>query len=1306
MRRAKKFLLMLLCAMLALPVFSGASHTAQAAAASFFIPDNAVLADTANRPLANASALTRDNVLISNDGYLNVMGTFQQVSGTSLHVKVDQIAFDGTSWKDQPGKTANSSVPSPAANRFQISNMKLFPGYNRVTITGELGGVSRSDAFYVLYESGPVLVSMQLLVGNTLVDVNQTSRIVTRQGAVVFQGKILNANSVLVNGNRGSVAENGSYFSPGVILKPGLNIVEFVFSNASDELKFTREVYYYDQQQPFTSLKVTQNAQTQDILKDNVVFTGFSLSTDLEVELLVPYQSIPFEDNATVEINSGAPIPITAAHSVVEETVYGTTNQPEFKRVKFKLSGHNLTPDTAIPAQPAPNQSLALKVVYGTGTSASTAAITRTFKVAPGQVLLHNAYMLPGYAPGVTTLDDNIQKQPLNGSQSDKNSFYILVESSTALNDGDFKIDFEPLGTVVPLVPAKGATYTSNGTEKTVFLVSGFPEGTQNVVLKYLNGDSVIRAKVTYVAKMYIQVDNLNDGQVIELDSSIGATSVALKGQFIGFGSNLLEHKMFINNVDQTSELDLALSGDVHRFPSAYPGGAINLDVGAPPKPLHYGENIILFKLKYGTSAGGATREFTKQIKIYIVDKNTPNIKLVRPITPPKIGSVRGPLSSSDSTAYLLPSPEYQPSGSLANTYTTTLKDFDYFLEGNGAEEVTIKKAGEVLFKFIPSGGAAPDSTTVTPGVNVDSVIGVTVNNLPAGTSLDYYGNRSSFRIRINNLPTEELGPHVYTAELTNTTGAPVTARLEINRTTAKYRILAPRANVGNTIVVNKNFVNFDVEAEGAIQVIVNGVVATKRTDIEDRFTATVMDLKPNKENKLKLVIKRASGDLSETVNVYYSADVGVDTMYMEAMSSKHAVFNKKLNLTFPKNTVLRRSSDNKIYPSTNILFGIASPEDGVVGRVNDYGDVLGLDVDQGNQLRDPGNNPYVTPIYAGLYQNFVSPLGKEHFTTVSPYYWISVGYAERGNPGDGNYQPATGGLPPYNFVNTFGTTYPDFTFSPETRKLNPSQRGTLEIAFDPNIVVDTGSYLTVFRFNDKGEWKNIGGVVDMGKKTISVPFDEFGYYMVAKLKYSFRDIVGHSWARNVLSALYSKGMMSNLYFEDFGADDYTSRGEFAALLVKAMDLPMNADPNNSFLDVVPGSRTETWTYEEIETAARAGIVHGMSDRVFNPGGRITREEAATMIARSLNLKMAEINDKLITKLDKAFLDGPNITRYAKPAVDAVNGAKIMMGSNPDPNNKKEFVFNPQANLTRAEAGQIMVNILKKYNKKFSKELS
>lgn len=216
---------------------------------------------------------------------------------------------------------------------------------------------------------------------------------------------------------------------------------------------------------------------------------------------------------------------------------------------------------------------------------------------------------------------------------------------------------------------------------------------------------------------------------------------------------------------------------------------------------------------------------------------------------------------------------------------------------------------------------------------------------------------------------------------------------------------------------------------------------------------------------------------------------------------------------------------------------------------------------------------------------------------------------------------------------------------------------------YDPSIVDDVGSTITVYKYSDKanpGNWVSIGGKVDTKKHTITVPFDEFGYYKVMKQSRSYSDITNHPWARNVLNAMYSKGLMKPLKSNSFGADDQTTRGEFATLLVKGMNIPLINPTKQTFSDVGKGTGAEIWSYEAIETAALVGIVQGRSDGFFQPQLPVSREEAAVMIARAMNAKLAANDSKLSSALGKSFLDSSSIEYYARPAVQAVTKAKIM----------------------------------------------
>lgn len=129
-------------------------------------------------------------------------------------------------------------------------------------------------------------------------------------------------------------------------------------------------------------------------------------------------------------------------------------------------------------------------------------------------------------------------------------------------------------------------------------------------------------------------------------------------------------------------------------------------------------------------------------------------------------------------------------------------------------------------------------------------------------------------------------------------------------------------------------------------------------------------------------------------------------------------------------------------------------------------------------------------------------------------------------------YKPATNGLAPYS-------TEGIFTAFEKEREVVPSQRGTLKLSYNSNVVDEAGTLVTVYRFVDAGgygKWEPVAGEVNTKAHTITVPFDKFGYYTVMKLSKSYTDITNHPWARNILNALYSKGIMEHLRVDAFGS--------------------------------------------------------------------------------------------------------------------------------------------------------------------------
>lgn len=1372
MQRLKKpFIWLTLLSLIISLIPAGLAPVAQAATVSptYFIPSNPAIRDTFGLTTVYDQAnpdkqINRNNVYNVTTSTLTFGGAFSKVSSNNMTVMVERLnatphkdssgnATAHTDWVPDPTAVFHSSVSldpdDPTGNKFLVRDLTLFAGFNKITLSGVQGGVTQSDSFYVLYDKVPYLEELKMFDGGALAKhLNEGTPVVTNTstGTISLEGTAKNTTKITltVNGTANSTLPmddyTGKFYSSGVVLSPGTNDLKLVITNGADTITLHRTVFYYTDNQRVTSMYIYDGNPGSTPVKASGVtptLTQTFVNPKLITQVLIPYR----ENNNPNEGSFGAPdyrgtisyrqstaaptdpynnlnFQIIKSNFIRED---GTLDQsagqeviipdasgnPEFILVTLMTD----LPDTIAPSGYADGlNNFSLRIQYGDAAAPRfTSTSNVSFNYLQGKALITNMYLLSNYEKdndGSKTAINDYAKEPLNGATVNSGTFYVLIESNQDPGT-DVTADYLPLGsktlTITRVTPAGATSNTQQ-----VYEISNFSTGQQKVRFKYPDSEHK-DATISFITMNKISFTNLIYGQTYPVNSKDPNTlSLKVEGQYLGFENFVYAtgSQYFVNGVEGTDPVTWSGSKG-NEF-------TVTLGIG-PAGPLYYGENRITFT---GTSrdGNGNARVVTGEMLIYIVDENGATISYLQP-TP----SVATPVSLPSVTLYdeilnppggnvdpaakaefdgiitnlfaLSPTFTYD---STAGNYTTNHKQFNMIMRGSGATKATLFFGSQSLFT-VPL-----EETNVTEGN------GTFDYNFGGGSktySYSYVGNEKDFIVRVYNLDMEVPGSYVFNLELVNNTGSRTNKRLEVVREVEPYRLLAPRPTVGDQYIVNKNFVHFDIEAEGAVKVIVDKEEATPRQEpgMKDRFVIDYVGLKPDKATKIKIQIIRGDTTFNDTIEVYYTSAVTVDSQYMaEKVSNKYSAFNKSIELSFPKGTVLKSANPGlnatQFYPNNKLLFGIADPVNGVVGKLDDYGNYIG----RAQEFLESGL-PQIT-IPPELSSKFSRNESRNDFTPISNMYWISGGVGES-NVG-GVYKPGTNGIAPYSLEGFF-------TMFTSDRKIVPSQRGTLTLAYDKNVVDEAGTGITVFRFNDRGIWENIGGEVNTKNHTITVPFDDFGYYSVMKLRRSYTDITNHNWARNVLNALYAKGIMKNLRGDSFGTDDRVSRGEFATLLVKGLNLPLNYPTDgdhskSSFMDIGPGAQTETWSYEYIETAARAGIVSGVTEGVFSPYSPITREQAAIMIARALKLKLPVNDEKLNAQLAKDFIDSGTIGYYARPSVQAVSKAKIMNGTATTlPGQKKpSYSFNPRGYMTRAEAGKITVELLKKSTKIFPKNLS
>lgn len=179
----------------------------------------------------------------------------------------------------------------------------------------------------------------------------------------------------------------------------------------------------------------------------------------------------------------------------------------------------------------------------------------------------------------------------------------------------------------------------------------------------------------------------------------------------------------------------------------------------------------------------------------------------------------------------------------------------------------------------------------------------------------------------------------------------------------------------------------------------------------------------------------------------------------------------------------------------------------------------------------------------------------------------------------------------------------------------------------------------------------------------------------------TFSDISGHA-NQAAIEALAARGIITGKGGGRFDPDATMTRAEFAAIIVRALGLtPRTSD---AFTDV----SASQWYAPYIGTAHTYGIINGVGGGKFNPGGTITRQEAAAMVARSARLcgmdtALSETEQRNILA---PFADYTTVASWARESMAFCYGEGILDGS--------DLNVNPTRPILRCEIAQMLYNLL------------
>lgn len=166
-------------------------------------------------------------------------------------------------------------------------------------------------------------------------------------------------------------------------------------------------------------------------------------------------------------------------------------------------------------------------------------------------------------------------------------------------------------------------------------------------------------------------------------------------------------------------------------------------------------------------------------------------------------------------------------------------------------------------------------------------------------------------------------------------------------------------------------------------------------------------------------------------------------------------------------------------------------------------------------------------------------------------------------------------------------------------------------------------------------------------------------------------------WYDTVISAWSDAGLIYGDKTGNFRPDDFVTRGEFIALINRALEFDSNGD--NVFEDI----SEKDWYYNDIITAYNLGYLKGSSEKgklYARAQKYITRQEAVTILYRLFSFENYE-NGK-----DIQFIDSDDLSDYARDAVEKLASLGFVKGY-------KNNSFKPLKNISRAETLSLISNV-------------
>ena len=212
-----------------------------------------------------------------------------------------------------------------------------------------------------------------------------------------------------------------------------------------------------------------------------------------------------------------------------------------------------------------------------------------------------------------------------------------------------------------------------------------------------------------------------------------------------------------------------------------------------------------------------------------------------------------------------------------------------------------------------------------------------------------------------------------------------------------------------------------------------------------------------------------------------------------------------------------------------------------------------------------------------------------------------------------------------------------------------------------------------------------VGGKYNPVNDTLAAKISVGGNFTVKENRKDFSDIsLKSKEMQDAISILAAKGIISGTSASTFSPDSPITRAEIAALITRTLS-KYDANANGGFNDV----KRSDWFFGAVGSAAKNGIMHGMSSTIFAPKVNIPKDQIVVVSARVIRNEMKYKDPANLDNVLCVYADSGLLANWAKADIALATRENLVV-------RRTDGKFNPGEMMTRGDTAIVLYRMFLK----------